>query len=286
MQFCCCLQVLYCKLLFIVLSYFFLHIHLHIFVNLLFLFFSLDTLSVSSNDALQPGCSQTLGPHSSPGPKRPGNTLRKWLTSPVRRLSSGKADGHVKKLAHKHKKNREGTRKNMDSMHGSQKDSDDSAATPQDETLEEVRHSRSLTLSGHQKTDVWVYLLADSCFVSSVCVMKGWAAVPCPSLPHLACRAVARRKGRRELMLFLCLPLWPSSNTVCCSLTRRMTRWVKQNNWNTYRCVQISTWQIKVELCKIKIIGLFFVLCFIVKDFTYKGTQNNRETKSQKKYLR
>uniref|UniRef100_A0A669EZY4 non-specific serine/threonine protein kinase n=1 Tax=Oreochromis niloticus TaxID=8128 RepID=A0A669EZY4_ORENI len=96
-----------------------------------------DTLSVSSNDALQPGSSQTLGPHSSPGPKRPGNTLRKWLTSPVRRLSSGKADGHVKKLAHKHKKNRDGTRKNMDAMPGSQKDSDDSAATPQDETLEE-----------------------------------------------------------------------------------------------------------------------------------------------------
>uniref|UniRef100_A0A3Q1CIU6 non-specific serine/threonine protein kinase n=1 Tax=Amphiprion ocellaris TaxID=80972 RepID=A0A3Q1CIU6_AMPOC len=98
-----------------------------------------DTLSVSSNDALQPGSSQTLGPHSSPGPKRPGNTLRKWLTSPVRRLSSGKADGHVKKLAHKHKKNRDGTRKNMDTIPGSQKDSDDSAATPQDETLEEVR---------------------------------------------------------------------------------------------------------------------------------------------------
>uniref|UniRef100_A0A4W5JUT2 Trio Rho guanine nucleotide exchange factor a n=1 Tax=Hucho hucho TaxID=62062 RepID=A0A4W5JUT2_9TELE len=40
-------------------------------------------------------------------PRVPGNTLRKWLTSPVRRLSSGKADGHVKKLAHKQKKNRE-----------------------------------------------------------------------------------------------------------------------------------------------------------------------------------
>lgn len=94
---------------------------------------------MSSNDTLQPGSSQTLGPHSSPGPKRPGNTLRKWLTSPVRRLSSGKADGHVKKLAHKHKKNRDGARKNMDIIPGSQKDSDDSAATPQDETLEEVK---------------------------------------------------------------------------------------------------------------------------------------------------
>uniref|UniRef100_A0A8C5EAA0 Triple functional domain protein-like n=1 Tax=Gouania willdenowi TaxID=441366 RepID=A0A8C5EAA0_GOUWI len=104
-----------------------------------------DTLSVSNNDGLQPGSSHTLGPHSSPGPKRPGNTLRKWLTSPVRRLSSGKADGHVKKLAHKHKKNRDGTRKNMDTMPGSQKDSEDSAATPQDETLEERMRNEGLS---------------------------------------------------------------------------------------------------------------------------------------------
>uniref|UniRef100_A0AAR2JYI3 non-specific serine/threonine protein kinase n=1 Tax=Pygocentrus nattereri TaxID=42514 RepID=A0AAR2JYI3_PYGNA len=100
-----------------------------------------DTLSVCSNDAILPGSSATLQPghvmgsQSSPGPKRPGNTLRKWLTSPVRRLSSGKADGHVKKLAHKHKKSRD-VRKSADV--GSQKDSDDSAATPQDETIEEV----------------------------------------------------------------------------------------------------------------------------------------------------
>ncbi|KAM4724707.1 triple functional domain protein isoform 1-T1 [Anableps anableps] len=102
-----------------------------------------DTLSVCSNDSIMPGSSATLQPghgigsHSSPGPKRPGNTLRKWLTSPVRRLSSGKADGHVKKLANKHKKNRE-VRKSGEITMGSQKDSDDSAATPQDETLEEV----------------------------------------------------------------------------------------------------------------------------------------------------
>ncbi|KAL8182719.1 UNVERIFIED_CONTAM: hypothetical protein K2H54_062400 [Gekko kuhli] len=83
-----------------------------------------------------------LGAQSSPGPKRPGNTLRKWLTSPVRRLSSGKADGHVKKLAHKHKKSRE-VRKSADA--GSQKDSDDSAATPQDETLEERGRNEGLS---------------------------------------------------------------------------------------------------------------------------------------------
>uniref|UniRef100_A0A8C9R172 Trio Rho guanine nucleotide exchange factor a n=1 Tax=Scleropages formosus TaxID=113540 RepID=A0A8C9R172_SCLFO len=75
-----------------------------------------------SSATLQPG--HLSGPHSSPGAKRPGNTLRKWLTSPVRRLSSGKADGHVKKLAHKHKKSRD-VRKSADG--GSQKDSDDSA---------------------------------------------------------------------------------------------------------------------------------------------------------------
>ncbi|XP_028971382.2 triple functional domain protein isoform X3 [Esox lucius] len=103
-----------------------------------------DTLSVSSNDTIQPGASHTLGSHSSPGPKRPGNTLRKWLTSPVRRLSSGKADGHVKKLAHKHKKNRDGRGKNADSS-GSQKDSDDSAATPQDEMVEERMRNEGLS---------------------------------------------------------------------------------------------------------------------------------------------
>uniref|UniRef100_A0A8C2BG76 non-specific serine/threonine protein kinase n=1 Tax=Cyprinus carpio TaxID=7962 RepID=A0A8C2BG76_CYPCA len=103
-----------------------------------------DTLSVSSNDGGLSG-SATLQPghlQSSPGPKRPGNTLRKWLTSPVRRLSSGKADGHVKKLAHKHKKNRD-VRKNAEA--GSQKDSDDSAATPQDETIEERMRNEGLS---------------------------------------------------------------------------------------------------------------------------------------------
>ncbi|XP_032436827.1 triple functional domain protein isoform X6 [Xiphophorus hellerii] len=109
-----------------------------------------DTLSVCSNDSIMPGSSATLQPghgigsHSSPGSKRPGNTLRKWLTSPVRRLSSGKADGHVKKLASKHKKNRE-VRKSGEITMGSQKDSDDSAATPQDETLEERVRNEGLS---------------------------------------------------------------------------------------------------------------------------------------------
>uniref|UniRef100_A0A8C7GWD2 non-specific serine/threonine protein kinase n=1 Tax=Oncorhynchus kisutch TaxID=8019 RepID=A0A8C7GWD2_ONCKI len=110
-----------------------------------------DTLSVCSNDSIMPGSSATLQPghhgmgsHTSPGPKRPGNTLRKWLTSPVRRLSSGKADGHVKKLAHKQKKNRE-VRKSGEMTGSTQKDSDDSAATPQDETVEERVRNEGLS---------------------------------------------------------------------------------------------------------------------------------------------
>uniref|UniRef100_A0A8C4PSD8 Trio Rho guanine nucleotide exchange factor n=1 Tax=Equus asinus TaxID=9793 RepID=A0A8C4PSD8_EQUAS len=136
-----------------------------------------DSLSVSSNDASPPASVASLQPHmmgaqSSPGPKRPGNTLRKWLTSPVRRLSSGKADGHVKKLAHKHKKSRE-VRKSADA--GSQKDSDDSAATPQDETVEEVRagvapwratpgHSDIFSSSGRK---VWIVITVFSRSLSS-----------------------------------------------------------------------------------------------------------------------
>uniref|UniRef100_A0A4W3IC27 Rho guanine nucleotide exchange factor 25 n=1 Tax=Callorhinchus milii TaxID=7868 RepID=A0A4W3IC27_CALMI len=107
-----------------------------------------DSLSVSSNDASPPASVTSLQPHavsttqSSPGPKRPGNTLRKWLTSPVRRLSSGKADGHVKKLAHKHKKSRD-VRKSADV--GAQKDSDESAATPQEETVDERGRNEGLS---------------------------------------------------------------------------------------------------------------------------------------------
>ncbi|XP_064420011.1 kalirin RhoGEF kinase b [Latimeria chalumnae] len=59
--------------------------------------------------SLQPQQSMTSIP-SSPGPKRSGNTLKKWLTSPVRRLSSNSS---VKKLPNKSKKGRDG-RKTFD----------------------------------------------------------------------------------------------------------------------------------------------------------------------------
>ncbi|KAK9537252.1 hypothetical protein VZT92_004885 [Zoarces viviparus] len=55
---------------------------------------------------LQPQPSLNSLQSSSPGPKRSGNTLRKWLTSPVRRLSHGSS---VKKLPNKQKKTGPGT---------------------------------------------------------------------------------------------------------------------------------------------------------------------------------
>lgn len=67
--------------------------------------------------------------HSSPGPKRSTNTLKKWLTSPVRRLNSGKADGNIKKQ----KKVRDG-RKSFDL--GSPKPGDET--TPQGDSADEV----------------------------------------------------------------------------------------------------------------------------------------------------
>ncbi|XP_019695426.1 kalirin isoform X8 [Leopardus geoffroyi] len=66
--------------------------------------------------------------HSSPGPKRSTNTLKKWLTSPVRRLNSGKADGNIKKQ----KKVRDG-RKSFDL--GSPKPGDET--TPQGDSADE-----------------------------------------------------------------------------------------------------------------------------------------------------
>uniref|UniRef100_A0A8C9STD6 Trio Rho guanine nucleotide exchange factor n=1 Tax=Scleropages formosus TaxID=113540 RepID=A0A8C9STD6_SCLFO len=101
-----------------------------------------DALSVSSNDVSTLPTGHSLGSQSLPGTKRPGNTLRKWLTSPVRRLSSGKADGQVKKLAHKHKKGRE-VRKSADAA--SLKDLEDSAATPQDENMDERVRNEGLS---------------------------------------------------------------------------------------------------------------------------------------------
>uniref|UniRef100_A0A8C4W597 non-specific serine/threonine protein kinase n=1 Tax=Gopherus evgoodei TaxID=1825980 RepID=A0A8C4W597_9SAUR len=108
---------------------------------------SMEMEGIFNHKASPPASVTSLQPHmigaqSSPGPKRPGNTLRKWLTSPVRRLSSGKADGHVKKWPISIRRV-ERCAKVL--MAGSQKDSDDSAATPQDETIEERGRNEGLS---------------------------------------------------------------------------------------------------------------------------------------------
>uniref|UniRef100_A0A673NM65 Kalirin-like n=1 Tax=Sinocyclocheilus rhinocerous TaxID=307959 RepID=A0A673NM65_9TELE len=73
---------------------------------------------------LQPQASLNSLQSSSPGPKRSGNTLKKWLTSPVRRLSHG---SNIKKIPSKQKQKRD-RRKSID------------LGPPelQDDTLEEV----------------------------------------------------------------------------------------------------------------------------------------------------
>ncbi|KAM6461558.1 kalirin isoform 1-T1 [Liasis olivaceus] len=95
-----------------------------------------DTYSTSSNEnGAKSDSVANLQPHSSlnsiqssPGPKRSTNTLKKWLTSPVRRLNSGKADSNIKKQ----KKVREG-RKSFDL--GSPKPGDET--TPQGDSADE-----------------------------------------------------------------------------------------------------------------------------------------------------
>lgn len=103
--------------------------HLHCFLP--------DAYSVSSNDNggksdsvanLQPQPSLN-SIQSSPGPKRSTNTLKKWLTSPVRRLNSGKTESNIKKQ----KKVRDG-RKSFDL--GSPKTGDET--TPQGDSADEV----------------------------------------------------------------------------------------------------------------------------------------------------
>uniref|UniRef100_A0A8C3RAL9 Kalirin RhoGEF kinase n=1 Tax=Cyanoderma ruficeps TaxID=181631 RepID=A0A8C3RAL9_9PASS len=98
--------------------------------------FLADAYSVSSNDNggksdsvanLQPQPSLN-SIQSSPGPKRSTNTLKKWLTSPVRRLNSGKTESHIKKQ----KKVRDG-RKSFDL--GSPKTGDET--TPQGDSADE-----------------------------------------------------------------------------------------------------------------------------------------------------
>uniref|UniRef100_A0A8C2CCY3 Kalirin RhoGEF kinase n=1 Tax=Cyprinus carpio TaxID=7962 RepID=A0A8C2CCY3_CYPCA len=74
---------------------------------------SAESSEVKSESAasLQPQTSVTSLPTGSPGPKRSGttgNTLKKWLTSPVRRLSHGKGDNTNAKKPNNKQRKRDG----------------------------------------------------------------------------------------------------------------------------------------------------------------------------------
>ncbi|XP_047670022.1 kalirin RhoGEF kinase b isoform X1 [Tachysurus fulvidraco] len=73
-------------------------------------------VKTESVTSLQPQASVSSLPSSSPGPKRTGttgNTLKKWLTSPVRRLSHGKGDNANAKKPNNKQRKRDG-RKSVD----------------------------------------------------------------------------------------------------------------------------------------------------------------------------
>uniref|UniRef100_A0A673FV43 Kalirin RhoGEF kinase b n=1 Tax=Sinocyclocheilus rhinocerous TaxID=307959 RepID=A0A673FV43_9TELE len=73
--------------------------------------FFFSEVKSESAASLQPQTSVTSLPTGSPGPKRSGttgNTLKKWLTSPVRRLSHGKGDNTNAKKPNNKQRKRDG----------------------------------------------------------------------------------------------------------------------------------------------------------------------------------
>uniref|UniRef100_A0A8B9HTA5 Kalirin RhoGEF kinase n=1 Tax=Astyanax mexicanus TaxID=7994 RepID=A0A8B9HTA5_ASTMX len=79
-------------------------------------FYPTGKVKSESVASLQPQTSVSSLPTSSPGPKRSGttgNTLKKWLTSPVRRLSHGKGDNANAKKPNNKQRKRDG-RKSVD----------------------------------------------------------------------------------------------------------------------------------------------------------------------------
>ncbi|KAM4608414.1 LOW QUALITY PROTEIN: kalirin-like [Polymixia lowei] len=103
---------------------------------------------------LQPQASLSSLQSSSPGPKRSGNTLRKWLTSPVRRLSHGSS---VKKLPNNKQKKtgpgtgREESRKSIDLGPTLQDDLTDDKIVSKEGTLS--KSSSGMQSGGEEEQD-------------------------------------------------------------------------------------------------------------------------------------
>lgn len=95
--------------------------------------------------SLQPQASVSSLPSSSPGPKRSGttgNTLKKWLTSPVRRLSHGKGDNANAKKPNNKQRKRDG-RKSVD------------LGAQQEDSAEEVGGVRARRDGGFSQASGW-----------------------------------------------------------------------------------------------------------------------------------
>uniref|UniRef100_A0A8C1QHC2 Uncharacterized protein n=1 Tax=Cyprinus carpio TaxID=7962 RepID=A0A8C1QHC2_CYPCA len=98
--------------------------------------------------SLQPQTSVTSLPTSSPGPKRSGttgNTLKKWLTSPVRRLSHGKGDNTNAKKPNNKQRKRDGRKSvelgppHQDMNSGGEEEAEDEPHTPLPPPMEIIK---------------------------------------------------------------------------------------------------------------------------------------------------
>ncbi|XP_067832817.1 rho guanine nucleotide exchange factor 25-like isoform X3 [Heptranchias perlo] len=106
--------------------------------------------SISTSVAsIQPQPSTSSAP-SSPSSKRSVSTLKKWLTSPVRKLSSGKVDRQVKKLECKPKKAEQ--RKSIDER----RKSTDLGIVNKGSEVQDVKGWKDGSLSRRLSRDEWV----------------------------------------------------------------------------------------------------------------------------------
>uniref|UniRef100_A0A672T374 Kalirin-like n=1 Tax=Sinocyclocheilus grahami TaxID=75366 RepID=A0A672T374_SINGR len=101
-----------------------------------------------SATSLQPQTSVTSLPTGSPGPKRSGttgNTLKKWLTSPVRRLSHGKGDNTNAKKPNNKQRKRDGRKSvelgppHQDINSGGEEEAEDEPHTPLPPPMEIIK---------------------------------------------------------------------------------------------------------------------------------------------------
>uniref|UniRef100_A0A8C2Q317 Rho guanine nucleotide exchange factor 25 n=1 Tax=Cyprinus carpio TaxID=7962 RepID=A0A8C2Q317_CYPCA len=160
---------------------------------------------------LQPQASLNSLQSSSPGPKRSGNTLKKWLTSPVRRLSHG---SNIKKIPSKQKQKRdrrksielgpvrkeEGTlSKSSSGMHsGGEEEPEDESHTPLPPPMEIIKDPSSSVLLASRQSSADVPSAAE--LVSAIEKLVKTKMVSVPLDPSRETPARSQLHGRLSLM--------------------------------------------------------------------------------------